>query len=398
MSAAALPLAALPARRLDPRPALWLKSSIVVAFLAASTAPSPLYAVWREAWGFSALTLTVVFASYAFALLAALLVTGKLSDHRGRREVVLLGLALEFVAVATFWQASSVGWLIAARALQGLATGMATSALSAGLIDLHPKRGALVNSVAPMLGMAIGALGTGALVQFGPHPTRLVFELLLLVFALQALAALWIPETVARRPGALRSMKPTLALPARARGALWRLLPANTAAWSLGGFFTSLGPSLARAVTGSHAPLVGGALVATLVLSGAVAILVVRERDARTVLAGGSALLAVGIAGALAGVEAHSPLAFFGGTAVAGLGFGAAFNGSLRSLVPLAEAHERAGLMSTFLVVSYLAFSLPSLAAGLAVGHYGLQAGSVGYGLVAMGLSVAAFVLTARRR
>jgi len=397
MSAAALPLAALPARRLGHPTALWLKSSIVVAFLAASTAPSPLYAVWREAWGFSALTLTVVFASYAFALLAALLVTGKLSDHRGRREIVLLGLAVEIVAVLAFEQASSVGWLIAARALQGVATGMATSALSAGLIDLHPRRGALVNSVAPLAGMAIGALGTGALVQFGPQPTRLVFELLLLVFALQALAALWIPETAARRPGALRSMRPTLALPPRARGALWRLLPANTAAWSLGGFFTSLGPSLARAVTGSHAPLVGGALVATLVLSGAVAILVVRERDARAVLAGGSALLALGIAVALGGIELHSSLAFFGGTAVAGLGFGAAFNGSLRSLVPLAEPHERAGLMSTFLVVSYLAFALPSLAAGLAVGHYGLQAASAGYGLAAMALALIAFVLTARR-
>ncbi len=396
-AATTLPVAALPSRRLGLAQASWLKATIMVAFFAASTAPSPLYAVWREAWGFSALTLTVVFASYAFALLGALLVLGKLSDHRGRREIVLLALGLEFVAVIGFREADSVGWLIAARALQGIATGIASSALSAGLIDLQPVRGALVNSVAPLLGMAVGALGTGALVQFAPAPTRLVFELLLLVFALQALAAAWLPETVERRPGALRSMRPTLALPVRARPALWQLLPANTAAWSLGGFFTSLGPSLARIVTGHHEPMVGGALVATLVLSGAVAILFVRGRDARFALAIGAAGLALGVAIALAGVDRHVAPAFFAGTAIAGLGFGSAFNGSLRSFVPLAEPHERAGLLSIFFIVSYLAFSVPALLAGLAVGRFGLQASSLGFGLVLVVMALAALAAMARR-
>jgi len=398
MPTAAVTSSALPARRLAAAPALWLQAAIVVAFFAASTAPSPLYAVWREAWSFSALVLTVVFASYAFALLAALLVLGKLSDHRGRREVMFAGIVLEFVSVLAFRHADSVAWLIAARALQGLATGIATSALSAGLLDLHHERGALVNSVAPLLGMAVGALGTGALVQFGPAPTRLVFELLLAVFALQGVAAVWLPETVDRRPGALESLKPTLALPARARPALVRMLPANTAAWSLGGFFTSLGPTLARLVTGSHAPTVGGALVATLVLSGAVAVLVVRERDARLALATGSTGLALGVGITLAGVHWHHPAAFFAGTVVAGLGFGAGFNGSLRSLVPLAEPHERAGLMSTFLVVSYLAFSLPALAAGLAVGRFGLQATAMGYGAALVTMALTALALMARAK
>jgi len=126
-TATALASRTMPARRLGRSAALWLQAAIVLAFFAASTAPSPLYAVWREAWGFSALVLTVVFASYAFALLAALLVLGKLSDHRGRRVVMLGGIVLEFVSVLAFWQADSVGWLIAARALQGVATGIATS-------------------------------------------------------------------------------------------------------------------------------------------------------------------------------------------------------------------------------------------------------------------------------
>src|SRR5262245_7411009 len=100
--------------RLSQEQALWLVASLVVSFLAASSAPSPLYALYREAWGFSALMLTVAFASYAFALLLALLVFGALSDYRGRREVILLSVVIQFVSVLMFWQADSIGWLIGA--------------------------------------------------------------------------------------------------------------------------------------------------------------------------------------------------------------------------------------------------------------------------------------------
>jgi hypothetical protein len=378
--------------------AMWLQASIVVTFLAASTAPSPLYALYREAWGFSALTLTLVFSTYAFTLLAALLVFGALSDFRGRRQVIIVSLVLEFGSMLVFRHADSVGWLIAARAVQGVATGIAISVLSAGMQDLHRERGALLNSIAPLLGMGAGALGAGALAQFAPAPTRLVYDVLLAILAAQMLAAFWLPETVTRRAGALAAMRPQLAVPRRARATLWQVLPVNTAQWALGGFYASLAPSLARIVTGLHSPLLGGAVVAALVLSGAVAVLVVRTRPARIALVGGTVALVLGLGVTLAGVQWHSTAAFFAGSLVAGLGFGSAFNGTLRSLVPLAEAHERAGLMSTFFVLSYLAFSVPAIAAGLVAGRVGLQAASLGYGLLLVALAAIALAMMARRQ
>ena len=384
--------------RMSRQAALWLNASLLLTYLAASTAPSPLYALYREAWGFSALTLTVVFSTYAFALLAALMFFGALSDHLGRRAVVLASLALEIASILVFRHADSVGWLLAARAVQGLATGIATSALSAGMLDVDRERGALFNSVAPMLGMGLGALGAGALAQFAPAPMQRVFDVLLATLAVQAVAAFFLPETVTRRPGALASMRPRLAVPARARATLWQVLPVNTAAWALGGFYASLGPSLARIVTGLHSPLLGGGVVASLVLSGAVAILAVRLRAARAVLMGGTAALVAGVCVTLGGVQLHSTALFFAGSIVAGLGFGAAFNGTLRSLVPLAEAHERAALMATFFVLSYLAFSVPAIVAGLFVGQVGLQAASVGYGALLVMLGVAALAMMGRSR
>lgn len=383
-------------RRWHPQTALWLLASIVVGFLAASSAPSPLYALYRQAWGFSALTLTLVFASYAVALLVALLVLGNWSDYRGRRAVLVWALLLEIGSTVLFWRADSVGWLLAARLLQGLATGIATSTLSAALIDVDHHKGALLNSVAPLVGMALGALGSSVLVQFAPAPTTLVYECLLVMFGLQTLAALFLPETVSRRARPWRALLPRIAIPAHAWPTLLRILPVNTAQWALGGFYLSLGPTLARQVTGLHSPVVGGALIASLVLAGAAAILAVRQRPARQALLGGTCALGLGLAITLVGMAQSSTTLLFAGTLVAGLGFGAVFNGAVRSLVVLAAPAERGALMAGFFALSYVAFSGPAVVAGFAVGLFGLAATAMGFGVALVALCVVAGLLMLR--
>jgi len=373
-------------RRLSSASAFLLLSSIVVSFLAASTAPSPLYSLYREIWGFSALMLTFVFAIYAFALLAGLLVFGALSDHVGRRPVLLGALVLELGSLLIFWSADGVSCLIAARLMQGLATGIATAALSAGLLDLHRERGALINSVAPMLGMALGALGASTLVQFAPAPAHRTFEVLGAVLALQAVLALWLPETVRPRPGVWASLRPRLAVPQPALPTLRTILPMNTAQWALGGFYMSLGPTLAKTVSGISAPLVGGSLLATLVLSGAAGIMCLRTRPARSALTLSAAALVAGLVITIGGIQAHRAVLLFAGSAIAGAGFGAGFNASVRSLVPLAPAEQRGAMMASFFVLSYLAFSVPALGAGLAAGRYGLESTALGYAGVLVAL------------
>src|SRR5689334_19350805 len=98
-------------------------AAISVLFLAASSAPSPLYVVYQQQWGFSAWVLTAVFAVYVAGLLGSLLVVGALSDHLGRRPVLAAAILLEIVALVLFLVAGDVVALGAARLLQGVATG-----------------------------------------------------------------------------------------------------------------------------------------------------------------------------------------------------------------------------------------------------------------------------------
>ena len=362
----------------------------LLTFLAASSAPTPLYHLYQEGLHFSSGMLTLVFGVYALSLLAALLTVGSLSDHLGRKPVIFAALALNMLAMLLFINESSVAWLIAARTLQGFATGMATAVLGAALLDTDRQQGPLVNSVAPLLGMACGAMGSSLLVEFAPLPTQLIYWTLLALMLGQAMYVWRLPETVSRIPGALASLRPTLHVPPQARRALWLSLPVDVAVWAMGGFYLSLAPSLVRAATGSTSNLIGGGLVAVLTLSGALMIFSLRNRPAHKVLRLGAGLWAVGGALILAAVHSASLPLFFIATLIAGSGFGAGFLGALRSVVPLALPHERAGLMSAFYVLSYLAFCLPSLLAGNLIRSFGLIATTDGYGVVLIMLTLGA--------
>ncbi len=364
----------------------------LLTFLAASSAPTPLYHLYQEGLHFSAGTLTLIFGVYALSLLAALLTVGSLSDHLGRRPVIFAALVLNMLAMLLFINESSVAWLIAARTLQGFATGMATAVLGAALLDTDRQQGPLVNSVAPLLGMACGAMGCSLLVEYAPLPTTLIYWVLLSLMLLQALYVWRLPETVSPMPGAMASLWPTLHVPAQARRALWIALPVDVAVWAMGGFYLSLAPSLVRAATGPTSNLIGGGLVAVLTLSGAVMIYRMRNRPADRVLRLGAGLLAVGVALILSAVHAGSVALFFAATLIAGSGFGAGFLGAVRSVVPLALPHERAGLMSAFYVLSYLAFCVPSLLAGNLIRRFGLVVTTDAYGVLLIVLALSALI------
>ena len=365
---------------------------IFVLFAAAASAPTPLYVVYQKEWGFSNTTLTVIFAVYVFGLIGSLLILGGLSDHIGRRPVLAAAIALEAVAFVQFIVAGEVTVLLIARTLQGIATGAAFSTLGATLVDLNPPqspgRAGLVNGVAPIGGLALGALGCGALVEFAPAPTHLVFALLLAGMVFAGVVVARMPETSARRPGAMASLIPILGMPARLRPDVYAIVPIILASWALGGLYLSLGPSVAAGIFGLRNHLIGGLVVTLLCGTGALTAFLLRNWPINRVLGISSILLSAGTALTLAGVEAQSVALAGAGTAVAGVGFGASALASFGTLARIAAPSERSELLAVALVIAYLAFSLPALAAGFASTLFGLHSTMVVYslGVVALGL------------
>jgi MFS family permease len=384
--------------RLRTNTAFWALATVLGALLFASSVPSPLYPVYQSEWDFSSITLTSVFAVYAVALLAALLVVGSISDHIGRRPTLLAALAVEIVAMVAFAVADGTGWLFAARILQGFATGTAMGALSAALLDLQPKSkpwlGALMGAVAPLTGLALGAVSAGLLVDHGPDPTHLVYWLLIGAFAASLLVVLAAPETVARTGRWRSSLRPQISVPAHLRTPFVAALPSLAATWALGGLILALGASLTAGVLGAESHLAGGLPIFVMCAISAVTSIRVRELEAQTVARAGLVALIAGIGLALAGISLESELLFLAGAGVAGLGFGPAFAGVFRALSQAAPLDQRAGLISSILAVSYLAFSIPAVIAGIAVTEIGLQETAEIYGAALIGVAALALALS----
>jgi MFS family permease len=389
-------------RTLSRAHSFWVLGALLTLLLFAASAPSPLYGIYQGRWHFSSITLTAIYAVYAFGALAALLTTGRLSDHVGRRRVLVLGLTIQIAGMLAFIAADGVAILFLGRMLQGVATGIATGAISAWLLDLqppeNPRLGTLVGGIAPLAGLGTGALGTSLLVQYGPDPLHLVFWLLAVVFALAVAAVLVMPDPVARTPGWLRSLIPQVGVVPAARPLFVALTPSLVAIWALGGLYLALGPSLAASLLENDSRIAGGLVIAALLGTGAVASTLARAADPRSMVMRGSLVLVLGVAISLFAVAITSSVGLYVGAVIAGLGFGPAFSGVFRSLAPLAPPDKRGALLAALYFVVYLAFSIPAVIAGIGVNHVGLRDTTYAYGLVVMTLAGITTAAVSRRK
>lgn len=347
------------------------------AFFFAAGAPTPLLALRQQQWGFSPGTLTIAFSVYALGLLVALLVAGSLSDHIGRRPILLASLVGELASMIIFLLASDITWVIVARIVQGVATGLATSAFSAAIVEHAPAHlkklaGGLAGaSVAG--GLGVGALATGAAVQFLGDANTVVFAVLsgLMVLAIAFVA--FTSEPGDTRRGALKSLTPCISLPSHIRRDFIAGIPVHVSGWMFPAFFLGLSPAVLRLHFGLTGGLVAGFTAFLGPFSAAVASFAFARHAGRRSTVVGMSLILVGMVVVLVGVTNTWLAAVWLGAVVGGIGFGGAFGGQLRLIAPFIEAHERAGVFAGIYTVAYLSFGVPVVIAGQLAPRWGLM-------------------------
>ncbi|GAA1971313.1 MFS transporter [Terrabacter lapilli] len=351
-------------------------AGIFAVFFLAAGAPTPLLGLRQQQWGFSAGLLTIAFSVYAVALLVALLVGGSLSDHLGRRPVLLGALVVETVSMVGFLLAPSIGWLIVARVLQGVATGLGTSAFSAAIAEHAPahlkKLAGGLSAASVAGGLGLGALLTGAAIQLTDSANTIVFAALTALMLAAIVFVLATPETGVRRPGARRSLAPTIAVPTAARGEFLASIPVHVAGWMFPAFFLGLSPAVLRLHFGLHGGLVTGFTAFVGPFAAAVAGFVFARHDPRRGTLLGLGLVLLGMIVVFAGVTATVLPLVWVGALLGGAGFGGTFGGQVRLIAPHAGAHQRASLFSAVYTVAYLAFGVPVVIAGQLAPRWGL--------------------------
>lgn len=375
----------------------WSVCAITALVLFASAAPSPIYPLYQQLWGFSSFTLTLVFAVYVIALLLMLLTIGSISDHIGRRPVLLGGIAVLILAMVAFAVADGVATLMVARVLQGVATGAILGTLSATMLDLQPNEqiGAMANGAAPGIGLAFGVLVAGLFVEYVPDPRVIVYVLTAIALAGALIVIGRLPETSPRvgfenRRHVLATVAPRASVPSVVAPVFVAGLPAMLATWSLGGLQLSLGSSVVARVLGITNHAAAGAALAVFFLIAAVASVLLSAVDPEPKRALGLTALLVGVLVTLWGALAASTPIYLIGSAIAGVGFGTTFVAVVGLLSAVTPAAERGRVFAAVFVASYLGFSIPAVIAGAATGHYGLRATYLGYSVYVIVLVVLA--------
>jgi MFS family permease len=385
-------LATNASRRTLPNPVAYgLAAAVIGLGLYASVTPSALYQTYSALWHFSPLTLTLIYATYAFGVLATLLLAGGVSDDVGRRPVLLVALGTLMASTVLFMLADSAAWLFVARGLQGLATGAALSAASAALLDLHPRRDpagvGLTNATAAAGGIGLGILVSSSLVQLGAAPRVLPYVVLFVLFAIAFAGAYWMPEPVLERSRfRLTAERPSVPAVVRRPFVLAGL--AVLSSWSIGGLFFSLGPQLSAQLFNTDNVIVSGIGIVALAGSATLAQLLVGRTAPWIGASAGSIALAAGVILIVVAAATESSATYLAGSVLGGAGFGVAFLSGLRALVAVIPHEHRAAVMSAFFIVAYASLSVPAVLAGVVVTHLGLQSTFETFGSVVAAIAL----------
>ena len=388
---------AKPGWRLSRPAAFWLIAYAFAVTMLGTTLPTPLYVIYQAQWHFATSLITVIFATYAVGVLAALLLAGQSSDQVGRRPVLAAATGLSMASAVTFILAPGIGWLFLGRVLSGLSAGLMTGTATAALTETarpgSGRRASLVSTTANTAGLGLGPLLAGLLAQYAPQPTVLPFLVQLGLVAVAGLCLLLVPET-ARGRSALSLRFGGLGIPLAGRAEFIAAGFAGLAAFSLLGLFSSLVPTFLVGVLHDTSHAVAGAVVFLVSAVGACTQLAGSRLPSRLVMLFGLTVFLAALALIVAGLSTASMPIFLAATVVSGVAVGAVFMGSLAVANRLAPAQSRGKVISTYFVFAYVGLTVPVIAVGFGSQAFGDFRATLGcaVGLAAIALASMAII------
>jgi MFS family permease len=357
-----------------------------------TTLPTPLYPLYRAQLGFSELTVTIVFATYAVGVLIALLAFGNSSDSVGRRMVLLPGLGVAVLSAIVFLTEADLPMLFVGRVLSGLSAGLFTGTATATLVDLAAEgnraRGSLVATLVNMGGLGLGPLLAGVIAQYGAAPLRVTYVIDLALLVPACVGVLLAPETVPERSPLRR---PSLAVPRQVRSIFVQAALTGFAGFVVLGTFTGVSPAAVTQLLHEDNLAVVGVVVFVVFAASAAGQVALRAVPTRVALPAGAAVLMIGALLIAFALDRESLALLVVGGIVAGLGQGLGFRAGMAAVNAATPSDRRAAVTSTFFVVLYIGISVPIVGIGVGAQLAGLQSAGVG---AAIAVAVLAAIAT----
>ena len=374
---------------------------LFLAVMVATGLPTPLYPLYKERLGLSSLDVTAVYGVYAVVVLVVLLVAGGLSDHVGRRRVLVVAVAVTALGELVLLAAPTVAGLYAGRALTGVSTGLVLGSATAYLTQLagpgHERRATSGAVVANLGGQAVGTALAGVCARFLPAPllTPYLVGLVMLV-PVVLLRGRRVPETDAatgswRRGLSLRA----ITVPSEVRSRFWATAATLVAAFSLLGFLTALTGAILAERTNQPGALLAGGVTAGLFASAALTQLSIPERAFSRAYPTALAVLPLAAAVLAVADLVRSLPALLVAVLLTGAAVGVTLRAGIGRVLERCPPENRGQVSSALYVAVYTGASVPTIAAGLIATLAGLTPAVLGLAgfvaLLAVGASATSF-------
>lgn len=345
----------------------------LAAMFIAATLPTPIYPLYRRAFGFSEVALTLVYSIYVLGNLGALFFFGRLSDQAGRKFAIWPAIAMAMISTAVFRFATSIAWLLVARALSGFATGLASGTMTALITELHPhphphdNAGAVTATIANFSGLAVGPLISSLPAQFAIQPLRLPYLVYFAILIAIGIALFFVPETVAKPEHHLTelSLRPRFGVPRTILPPF--VSPAVTAfiTFSLIGFYAALIPNVLADALKESRPVISGLVIFVLFTVAALSVVLARHIASRTAMFTSLWLFIPCVALLIVSERLHLMPVLIAATILAGAAASLGYRGSLAVVNQIAPAAHKGEVVSTYLIMMYCGNSLPVIGIGL---------------------------------
>jgi MFS family permease len=395
---AELPRAAIEPEKRRPE---WLgflvATASLVACFAGSSSVIPLYNTYRAENGLTNADVALTVVTYFVGTMSALLLLGRISNYIGRRRASALALGLVAAGCVVMLDVTGVFQVALGRGLMGLGCGVASSAVMAYIVDTAPVRPLWVASVAtsqsPLLGLTIGGIGAGALIEWGPNPRTTVYLCGLVLIAACLVGLLFSPETVDRRPGVMRSLRPHVQVPDQPVRVLAVALAIFLSTWAMGGYFQSFSPTITLDQLGTSHAVVMALVYASYMAPSVIGAPVGGRFSPAAAQRLGMGVFLTGMVVLVTALAAESVVLVIAGGALGGFGQGMAGAATIRILLTGLETRERAPVLAATYLVSYGGAMIPSLIAGQMTKNHGIVGITAGYLMLALVAALITMVL-----
>ncbi len=344
--------------------------AMIAVLFAISTLLTPLYVIYRQELGFSQITLTLIYATYALGNLGALLLVGRISDRIGRRRAALPALAIALASALVFLGVRNIAGLFVGRLLSGLAIAIGAGTITAWLTELTGDDGkaAMLATSANFLGLALGALASGLLAEYAPAPLELPFIIYIVALAAVAVPVWRTQETVACSTGTLGSeliVRPRISVPRAIRAQFVAPGVTTFGTMALVGFYAALAPSILAQDLHQTSHSVAGALFFGLAIGVAAIIVATRAVPSRTAMLWSLALMVPSVAALAAAQILRSMPMMIAATVLCAAATGLGYRGSLQVVNEIAPEDRRAEVVSSYFICGFTGNALPVIGIGL---------------------------------